>query len=268
MQDVLKSATEEVLQSMRDRERDYMERKSPGHTEQTPEQAEFTKKYWEKVFEHQDKHPKGLVVSRSVRQEMEYDDARKKFWGILQMRAAHIEVLENREFNWVIDDELKLNIQNLVKYFINDDTCRWPLTKGLFIYGAPGTTKTEIMSALSNLCFQNDLTKYFQVCSLSEIYATAKANNAHDPIQKNVEGDKCFDEFGLYTGSVNNYGNLIDINETIIEARYNRGRRYGQLTHFIANATPNELEGKFTPMVFDRLRAMCTSVHFPGESKR
>jgi Cdc6-like AAA superfamily ATPase len=262
-------ATEQVLNAMRQREKDYLERKAPGAIEQTPEQIEFARQYWQRVFSEPQKNT-GLSMSRNTNQELPFEDARKGFWSILQLRAAHIEVIDNTPFEWVFDDNQKGIVQNLIKYFINDASCIWPLTKGLFVYGAPGTGKTEIMTALSEFCWRREpqLTKYFKMCSLSQIYVDAKSNKESDPIQPNIQNDRCFDEFGRYTGAIMRYGDLLDITEAIIEQRYERARRYGQLTHFIANATPNELEGSFTPMVFDRLRSMCTSVHFSGTSKR
>ncbi len=267
--DILETVSNEVLEAMRRREKEYLDRKRPGQVDQSPEQIESDRMYWEGVFSQPQRSPQ-LLMSRNTNQELSYETARKAFWAILQLRAAHIEMLEKRPFQWIFSDEEKVIMQNLVKYFINDQSCAWPLTKGLFIYGAPGTGKSEILTALSEFCWrqQPQLSKYFKVCSLSKIYVDAKANKESDPIQPNVQDDRCFDEFGLYTGAITRYGDSLDINQAIIEQRYERSRRYGQLTHFIANATPNELEGSFTPMVFDRLRSMCTSVHFPGTSKR
>ncbi len=264
---ILETVSEEVLQSMRKREQDFKDRHIKP---QTPEQAEKTRQYWDNVFSAPQRQGGNLVMTRNTNQELPYEDARKKFWAILQLRAAKIEILENRPFAWTFDDEQKQILQNLLKYFINDPSCAWPLTKGLFIFGAPGTGKTEILTALSEFCWRQvpELTKYFKLCSLSEIYIQAKASKDSDPIQPNVQNDRCFDEFGRYTGAILRYGDPLDINEAIIEQRYTRYRRYGQLTHFIANATPNELEGSITPMIYDRLRSMCTSVHFPGTSKR
>jgi hypothetical protein len=271
MENILESASEEVLQAMRQREADYMNRASLGAVAQTPEQIEFTRQYWENVFNEPQKHVGELVMTRSTNQEMSYEDARRSFWKILQNRAVQIEALEDTSFEWIFTPEQWKTVGNLVKYFINDPSCAWPLTKGLFIYGAPGTSKTELMEMLSEFTWRHqpkELTKYFKMCNLSQIYVEAKATKDSDPIQPNIQNDRCFDEFGRYTGQILRYGDGLDINEAIIEQRYERNRRYGQLTHFIANATPNELEGSFTPMVFDRLRAMCTSVHFTGESKR
>jgi len=261
------TVTEQVLSAMRQREKDFLERKRPGVIEATPEQIEYANNYWTRVFA--DKPPRQeLMLSRSNRVEDEYEAARRKFWAVLQLRAAHISVIDNINFEWEFDENKKFIIQNLIKYFINDPSCAWPLNKGIFLYGMPGTGKTEMMMAAQRFCSDYGFTKAFELCSLSEIYTTAKANKEFDPVTPNSQGERCFDEFGRHTGAVIRFGDGLDINEAIIERRYERKRRYGQLTHFIANATPNELEGAFSQMVFDRLKSMCTSIHVTGQSKR
>jgi len=234
----------------------------------TPEQIAAESEYWTRVFA--DRPARQLLhVTRSTAQEMDYEEARRKFWSILQLRAAHIAMLNNDpDWNWRFDEAEKEILRNLVKYFINAPTGAYPLTKGLFIFGQNGTGKTEIVSALSRFCEQYDLSKRFRFCSMSEVYNRTRADRDHDPVSDNHQFDRCFDEFGRQVGPVLRFGDPLDINEAIIEARYSRFQRYGQLTHFISNSTPNEAQAAFSPMVFDRLRAMCTSVVFPGESKR
>jgi DNA replication protein DnaC len=268
MPDILEQVSADALQAMRDRQREWEERSSPGHTPATPEQIAATAAYWEKVFSETPKRYEGPAVRSIAPEAMDYETAKRKVWEILQQRAAQIEYLDNEPFRWQFDEQEKRILQNLTRYFINDPGCEWSLTKGLFLYGVPGTGKTEIMRAISRFCEENDLRKKFVFCSMSEIYTTAKSDSKYDSITPNVQFDRVFDEFGRMTGQVNQFGNLIDINETIVEQRYTRSRRYGQLTHFIANGTPNEINELFTPMVSDRLRSMCTGVYFKGKSKR
>lgn len=245
----------------------WEKRKPAGYVAPTPEQQAAAKDYWTSVFSSEPKQSP-LWVSQPTKQEMDYMEARKKVWAILQLRAAHIEDIEGRAFEWIFNDEEKAILQNIVRYFINDPASQYPLSKGLFLYGSPGTGKTEIMRAMSRFCADNDLSKAFVFCSLSHIHIEAKANKKYDPVTPNVQQQRCFDEFGRYIGPITRYGDLLDINEAIIEQRYERGRRYGQITHFIANATPNELNQALSPMISDRLRSMCTGIVFSGTSKR
>ena len=238
---------------------DEMRRRQSGIVKErvkSPQEIEAEKEYWSKVFAEKPTKPE-LVMSRRTAQEMDYDEAKRKFWNIMQMRAAHIATLENNpEFEWIITPEFGDTLRNMVKYFINDSTGEIPLTKGLFIFGENGTGKTEIMQAFSRFTVQYDLTKQFVFCSMSETYNRTRANKEYDPVEINEQQDRCFDEFGRQVGPVLRYGDPLDINEAIIESRYSRFRRYGQITHFIANMAPNEAEAQLSPMVFDRLRSM------------
>jgi len=213
--------------------------------------------------------PKPLPpTARDLSQPMKWEDARRKVWALFEIRAAHLSQIEDREFNWTFDESDRVIIRNLIRYFINDRDCEWSLTKGLFVYGLPGTGKTEIMQVFERFCRENDLPKQFQFTSMAETYVKAKAEKGFDPITLNIQLDRCFDEFGLYTGAVMTFGESLDINEAIIEARYKRFRQSGQVTHFISNMTTPDVKAAFSPMIYDRVKQMCTSVFFKGQSKR
>lgn len=237
-----------------------------------PERSDSERAYWQEVFREREP-ANALFVTRSTRQEMEYNAARSKVWALMQLRAAHISDLQNEPFEWDMTPEFAAALRGLTKYFINDPSAEHdgkplPLTKGLFIYGAVGTGKTEIMLIFERFCRDNNLTKAFQFSSLSKIYTDAKASADFDPIAPNVCFDRCFDEFGRYTGAAKRYGDDLDINEAILEQRYERFKRYGQLTHLVSNMDTNEAKDRFSPMIFDRVRSMCSGIYFKGESKR
>ena len=229
---------------------------------------EAEKAYWEKVWSNAGKNVNFVPMRQHKPESLQYDEARRKFWSIMQFRAAAIETLSEQPFSWRFTDEEKAILQNLVRYFINDPQSEYLLHKGLFVYGLPGTGKTEIMLALQKFCESNELQKAFKFTSMSAVHIQAKTDKDFDPVTENVQYDRAFDEFGRNAGAVIRYGDSIDINEAIVELRYERWKRYGQLSHFIANATPNDVKQLFSSMVYDRIREMCTSVLFPGESKR
>lgn len=207
-------------------------------------------------------------VHAQIWQEMSYEEARKSFWGIMEARACEISTIENREFNWHVSNELAIIIKSMLQYFINDTQSEYPLNKGLFICGLPGTGKSEFMEMFSRFCTDNKLSKEFKISSLSSIHTRAKSEKGFDPIMPYVQFNRCFDEFGRHIGPIVRFGDSLNINEAIVEERYERNKRYGQITHFVANMTPNDVKELFPPMIFDRIRAMCSSVVFPGESKR
>lgn len=255
-----------------DQLRERWEARENGAKFARAETSEAERDYWQDVFKPRETGA-ALFVTRSTRQEMEYEAARRKVWALMQLRAAHISDLQNTPFEWDMNPDFAAAVRALTKYFINDPTAEYdgkplPLTKGLFVFGAVGTGKTELMQIFERFCRENDLTKAFQFSSLSKIYTDAKANADFDPIAPNVCFDRCFDEFGRYVGAVKRWGDDIDINEAILEQRYERFKRYGQFTHLVANLAPNETAEKFSPMLFDRIRSMCTGIYFKGQSKR
>ncbi|MCB0541866.1 MAG: ATP-binding protein [Saprospiraceae bacterium] len=233
----------------------------------TKEQSEKIRAYWDDVFSRPERRSP-LIMTCATSQEMEYEEARRKVWRLLQLRAAHISMIERDEFEWVLTDHDKENLQNLTRYFVNDSACKWSLSKGLFLYGAPGTGKTEFMQAFERFTLDNELKKQFQFTSLSTVYTRAKAERDYDPIKENIMFSRCFDEFCRYVGPVTRFGESLDITESLIEQRYERFKRYGQLTHFVANTTPGDALTNLSDMAADRLREMCTPVLFSGESKR
>lgn len=233
----------------------------------TPEQVEAERKYWERVFSDDASSPKARTPQ--VRQEMDYDMARRKVWGLFEQRADEIAILENNpNFQWDFSGGKGEKIGGLIRYFINDPKSPYHLSKGLYVYGHFGTTKTETMRIMEQFCKKEGLTKQFVFCSMSKIYVDTKSSKEHDPITPNVQNNRCFDEFGLYIGPVTRFGETIDPTEAILEQRYIRWRNYGQLSFFISNATPEKIKPQLSHMVSDRLGQMITPVVFPGESKR
>ena len=256
-----------TLQDFRDKQRKRSEPKP-----KTQEQIDAEVKYWDTVFSSE-KQSTGYFMGRNVKQEMPYDEARKKLWAVMQERADEISLAENREFRWQFDEAEKEIVQFLIKYFINDPTAEWKgekvnLCKGLFFFGPTGTGKTEMLLLFHRFTAKHGLSKKFEISSMSEAYRKAKIDSESDPLTALTYLDRAFDEFGRDMGSVSRFGNQIDLNEAVIEARYERHKRYAQLSFFTANMTPNEATERLSPMVSDRLRSMCIGVHFAGKSKR
>lgn len=207
-------------------------------------------------------------VTLRIAQEMSYDEARKSFWSIMEARAFELSTIENREFNWQISNEMAARIKSMLRYFINDPESEHPLNKGLFICGSPGTGKSEFIEMFSRFCTANKLSKEFQISSLSNIHTRAKSDKDFDPITPFVQFNRCFDEFGRHIGPIVRFGDSLNINEAIIEERYERNKRYGQITHLIANMDTKDVKATFPPMIFDRIKSMTSSIVFGGESKR
>ena len=261
-------SNEELARRREEWQKRRQERRQP---ELTPEQQDKIMRYAAGLFAP--RRPASITTRLSFSHEMSYQDARVKFWEVLRARAEQISILKGREFNFVFSPEQAQVVGGLLKYFVNDPSSPFQLNKGIFLYGMPGTGKTEIMTAFCIFCKEYRLTKAFEWAHMPTVYQELRASGSDkegrkDPISFYSQFNRMLDEFARITGPVLVMGNPIDPNEALIESRYIRFEAYGQITHITANAAPNEVAALLTPAVLDRLRAMCTGVKYPGQTKR
>lgn len=228
----------------------------------TPEQAERLRKYWE-IVNSAVPRPSVLNVVRSTAPEkIKYQEARSKVWRMLCDRS------EQLGHSFAFTDAQAAIVRRLIQYFINDPECGLDLTKGVYLYGEPGSGKTEIMQILARFTTEHELAKAFHFSNMAEIYAGAIADRNSDPITPNIQFDRCFDDIAMKAGEVNLWGNNIDINEAIIYQRYLRNRRFGQLTHFVSNLETIKVKEILTVRILDRMKDLCQSINYPGASNR
>ena len=246
-----------------DRQKERMQGKQRSHQDVEKELA-----YWDAV--HSKERATAQMTAQPLpSQEMEYSEAKNRFNSILMARAQMIRVQSrNENFKWLFSSEQKQMLTDMLHYFINSTESRYDLSKGLYVFGMPGTGKTEIMRSFSLFTQNAQLHKAFEFNSMSDVYTGAIKDQQTDWVQQMSQGFRAFDELGRYTGDVLNFGNPININEAIIEKRYVKYQYSGQLTHLISNATPSEALEMFTPALADRIRSMTQGIHFSGTSKR
>lgn len=222
---------------------------------------EYSKKLAAAMF------PKRLTQI-SFAQQVDYATACEEFRKIRSERAEAKRMASNPEFTWSFSPEDKEIISELIRYFINDPICIWPLNKGLWIWSAVGVGKTEILQLMSKFTKKLNLSKSFDFVNLSLEYDTARNDKNCNNLERLVRGNKLFDEFLYRHGDVNSYGNKINLNESLIEYRYISSQKYGQTTYLISNVSPLESEAILNTRITDRLMEMCTVVEWKGESKR
>ena len=209
----------------------------------------------------------GTYVLPTV-QEMEYTEARRAFGAMLLQREAVLKVLKgNDDFKVVFDESQKAVVSDLLKWVINDQTSRIPLQKGIWLWGAPGTFKTELTKLLSAFSLSQKLTKAFEFVDWSVEFEKL-VNDKIQIVKPNVSGNRAFDEFLKYSTELKSYGNVENPTEALISQRYTRFIGYGWKTIIVTNAHPNEAEKMLSPQAFDRICQMCQSVEMPGKSKR
>jgi len=202
-------------------------------------------------------------------QLMDYKEASKKFWFMyLKDSIAPTE--------YIIDNENKEAISELIKYFIQDPTCRLDQTKGICLMGGVGTGKTNIMNQISFFLKDHDLETYFEVKSMRSIIRDVSKNGL-PVIDSYLMGDICLDDIAIRQTAIKSYGTDINPLDELIQGRYERfSKRNSRPTHFTTNLdfNPNNstemqvLRSMYDERSIDRIKEMCNFIYLGGTSRR
>jgi AAA+ superfamily predicted ATPase len=183
--------------------------------------------------------------------------------------------------------EFKLTNENtelyeqVLRYFLRDETCGLALSKGLILEGSPGTGKTTVMRIMARM------TGLFHVVPCRDIVRDALADkDATGAIDKYTRQSfcmvevigigsigfhprqYCFDDLGLEPEESALYGNKFQIMREILLDRYDLAKQKGMITHATTNLTPSQIEEKYDARVRDRFREMFNLIKVYGSSLR
>jgi DNA replication protein DnaC len=213
--------------------------------------------------------PQRTIFNKPKLQLMDYKEAKQKFWHVYLK-----DCLMDRDF--VIDNNNRVEIDNLLKYFIQDPSGLFDLRKGICLAGGVGTGKTEIMKQLSYFCEDNQLETGFKVQSMREI-AKEVARSGIDATTKYLTSNYCFDDIAVGAANQNTFGTIVNPLDDLIQGRYERfTKRNSKPTHFTTNLdfNPNDehtrgiIENIYDIRSIDRLKQMCNFVYLGGTSRR
>jgi energy-coupling factor transporter ATP-binding protein EcfA2 len=183
-----------------------------------------------------------------------------------------------------VTNELKLKIPNFElqecqkpAYRRIFDYFNTPQTKGLFLTGEVGTGKSSLMRAYQYLL--SSTSKRFSMFTERELATmffdkNVGLNEVLDNKQINGFGvvssapkNICIDDLGVKLGTLNYYGNKINLIEELLIDRYDLMIRYGVLTHATSNIV-SDIEKYVDVRTFDRLKEMFIFINLPGRSFR
>lgn len=160
---------------------------------------------------------------------------------------------------------------NLVKYFNNDTSSSFDLTKGILIVGINGVGKTLIMQAFSDWTViashrGKNVNKFF-MRSCQEISDKARTGQSIDEYWTDAR-NFCFDDLGFEKGVIS-FGNRFEPMEDILASSY----RVMKTCHATTNLIPTkgedcELLQKYGPRVRSRINAMFNLYHLDGKDYR
>ena len=226
---------------------------------------------WKKFFSDIGKPPRkgNFIGPEPLIQQIDFETARHEFRELIKDRSVEIAIAKNvSEYKIELTKEQGAVVIDLLKWLINDPSGNLDIAKGWWLYGEPGTFKSELANLLRRYAQNRRLFKMFHFTDWSLEYDTALMDGKSDIIMVNEQHFRCLDEFGRKAMPINRFGNKVDANESIIESRYIRFKKYRQFTMFVSNYDPAQIKSVLSPMAFDRLTEMAKSIRMPGKSHR
>ncbi len=169
---------------------------------------------------------------------------------------------------FVIDEENRAVLQNLVAYFMQDQTnTTLSIQKGIYLYGPLGVGKTFIFQAFQLFCQAIPLPS-FSIVPTQNIVHEIEKNKSFAILEKHKGGIVCFDDLGQEPKAVKIYHREESVMATVLSQRYETYISQGQLTHITSNLLPSELESCYGSRIADRCRQLFNFVPLGNDKSK
>ena len=169
---------------------------------------------------------------------------------------------------FVIDDNNKQVINNLVYYFVGDHSFPGNLSNGLLMIGGLGTGKTTLLKIFGEILrgfkIPNWTLRTIKCVEIVELWETS----GWDRLEKFKKGIWCFDDLGEENLEAHHYGSQHNVMGKILSDRYEKWQDTGLITHISTNYTPALLESKYGDRVTDRIIHMSNAILFDKQINR
>ena len=206
---------------------------------------------------------KEAKTHKRVQQEVDYDFARTVLWKIFSTKLE----AQNRKFKMEGNDMWV--IQNLLKYFIGDDSSEFDLQKGICLMGSVGPGKTFLLESFGRLASELKLAKAFKMVSTSDIYdRVAASQNKTVTMSRYYKGNVCFDDLGDEPLIYKDFGNDLAYVIRIFTKRYEAFSRGKIFTFATSNLEPKDLQERYGERFYDRFKQMFNAVVLTAPTKR
>ena len=255
-----KEFTSLTLDELRDRQNKYDFKNRTNITE-------LGKEYSKKMFAiKRTKTPDELlsdVVKKNITQKkklMDYEKAKLVFWNIYKTE------IERRNSTPEVNEKLKDILPNLIKWFVQDSSCKYDLNKGIALFGGVGCGKTMIFDCMKTMCSGLSLDTDFIRHDCVNVVSNTKIDISK--IEKYKSSKMLFDDLGAEENVIKSYGNTTSVMGSILERRYRKHEMSGLITHTCTNLDDTELMEVYGQRVYDRMRKMFNFIYVGNKSFR
>jgi hypothetical protein len=169
---------------------------------------------------------------------------------------------------FLIDDENRVVLQNLIAYFFGfDDHTYLNPHKGIFLYGPVGSGKTFFFQVLQ-LVFKALSINGYILMPTRRIVQQVEEAKSFLLLNKYSSDSFCFDDLGDEPKLTKIYGQEESIMGHVLTNCYMSYVNRGQLIHATSNLLPQELENHYGSRVADRCRQLFNFVPFGDEKSK
>lgn len=155
---------------------------------------------------------------------------------------------------------------DMLYYFAGDPRSKFPLEKGIALFGEVGVGKTILFEIFSTLLARKvpSSKRRFRIKQAREIMREY-ADAGTPIIDEYKTGNLCIDDTGDEATELKVYGNAVPVIEEILKERYERWKRgSGELTHITTNLDVDAVYEKYGERAADRLGQMMSFYSVSG----
>jgi hypothetical protein len=177
-----------------------------------------------------------------------------------------------------IDKDNKEIYENTVKYFAADETGKYNIRKGLYVYGSTGVGKTlyfKIFYELNRALDSKNNFKILNICDLidgitsegSKYFASSHITPNKNTLWRQPE-HILIDDLGQSEEIASYFGNNINVAVEFIRRRHYAYVDQFTLTHVATNLKPSDIEKKYGKYLKSRMVEMFNVIFFQGKDRR
>lgn len=187
---------------------------------------------------------------------------------------------KNKDF--IIDDNNKYVVRQIIKYIDKDPSFNGDLKKGICVAGPKGVGKSILMKAMTmtfkgheaNTGYRHDVFTMDNIVSLAGYYSQKDQGDAifNDLTKPNLNGRvniRCCNDIGREMKESIYMGMREDVGARYIYSRYELWQDQKIKTHFTTNMVKaEEFEARYGDLNYDRMKEMCNFIFLNGPSRR
>lgn len=238
--------------------------------------TDYQKAYLAKINKNEVKTLDSMLAEATRREQrnhkkpvkvMDYDEAKRLLWRIMGAKLRS----QGRKFEYDGND-LEV-IQELLKYFIGDESGSLDRRKGICLSGGVGMGKTFLMECFMSFTKMTDARTFGKV-GCGDIYdeiskgSKARFGSAAAAMAKYYKCNLFFDDLGNEPLIFQDFGNKIEYMDRIFFKREEAFRVGLCISHITTNLKGKEIEERYGKRFFDRFKQMFNVVVMTAPSKR